>query len=123
MRSRASEGVEGFLVSVEEGMGRWGEGWREGVWEEPFVVVEVEVGGWRNVEVEEDGGEAREGEGSRRFFWRPPRWLRRFLGSRSEITVPSTSIRGPPLPVSSMPLASISEDALELESLPSSPPR
>ena len=104
-------------------VGRWGEGWREVVceWEEPFV-VDVALGGWRKVEVEEDGGEAREGQGSRLFFCRPPRWLRRFLGSRSLIIVPSTSIRAP-LPMSSMPLAIISEDALELESLPSSPPR
>ena len=74
--------------------------------------------------MEEEGGDARDGEGSRLFFWRPPRWLRRFLGSRSEIMVPSTSISvPPPRPMSSMPLASISEEALELESLPSSPPR
>ena len=75
------------------------------------------------VDVEEEvGGEVREGEGSRRFFFRPPRWLRRFLGSRSLINVPSTSTRAL-LSVSSRLLAIISEDALELESLPSSPPR
>ena len=75
------------------------------------------------MEVEEEvGGGVREGEGSRRFFCRPPRWLRRFLGSRSLIIVPSTSTRGL-LSESSRPLAIVSEDALELESLPSSPPR
>ena len=81
--------------------------------------MDVGPRGWRKVEVVV-GGEARDGEGSRLFFLLPPRWLRRFLGSRSFIIVPSTSIRAP-LPMSSMPLAIISEDALELESLPSSP--
>ena len=36
-----------------EGKGRGGEGWRDGVavwewvWEEPFIDVDVAVGGWR----------------------------------------------------------------------------